>query len=735
MVLNSTIKVKFKYNKYENGNGYCIYSYKDMDSKKVITCLGNYLPKYEDVIFEFSGEWKHKEPYGLGFHVHSYKEIIENSLDSIVAYLSCGIIKGIGKKMAERIYAEFGNKSIEILEKEPEKLVRVKGISKKKMELISESYKEHHAYKEVVEFLLPYGVSPKLSAKIVNELKLSTTDAIAKNPYKLCELHTLSISTIDSIAKKLEFPMDSKERLIAHANHVLIQNELDGHTGMSSEDFGTKLIQSLQHKSFHRGNICDYTIQMVKEGVLKYSNSIKNNYNKTIIFRAVSYFVEKKVAENMLNISWEQQPDHKDAVKTVMKNCRAANISLDNDQFQAVLTAINSSFTVITGGPGTGKTTIIKQIANYLSETEDKKIVFMAPTGRAARRIEESTGYPASTIHKALQLRVGEVPAGEEKVTFENTTVIVDEFSMVGAYLSNLLFEAIQPGCRVILVGDEHQLQSVEAGAVLRDIISSGVMTTVRLTHVHRQSDDSMIYLNSQDFLNGNADLKEGSDFHMEYSETSAKAQEKMIQSYLDKVNQYGLENVYCICPCKERNAGVKNMNEILQSAVNPAKSGDSVFKAAGMEFRIGDPVMHLKNSMEASNGDIGMVKSIYDDPENGLTMDALYFGDTTISYTMDNIDEVTLAYAFTVHKAQGSENKIVITYISKEIGYRMLNQNLFHTAITRASSYVEIHLLNDKALEIAAKTDNSLLRITSLDFHLRLIGGQFITIKKAKRA
>lgn len=722
------IIVKFAYALFENNTGYSIFQYTDVKTNQRVTCVGNYLPQNKNLSYEMSGYWKKTDKYGMNFMVQTYREIIENTKEGITAYLS-SVLSGIGKVTAERIYEKFGNDSLIVLEKEPGKLLAVKGITANKLKKIVDSYKEKYLLRELTEYLLPFGITAKQTVKLYNEEGIDTVENLEKNPYVLCNIHGVSIYTVDAIAKKLHLPDDMKERLVAHVNHVLIENEVNsGSTGMYAEDFGVELLKSLSCSCYTRANIGQYTIKLLKEGIIRHKKVQEENQIKTILYRPVTYYTEYQIADRLLKINSYQPKKYEDAKVFIYDYCKNNKLQLDDEQIHAILTAIENPITVITGGPGTGKTTIIKLIATYLKKADKGKMYFMAPSGRAARRITESTGFQATTIHKGINCRPGEIIPEDEKVLFEDSTIIVDEFSMVDVFLMNLLLECIKVGCRLIMVGDVNQLPSVGPGAVLRDIIDSDVVPVIKLEHIHRQTEDSMIYLNSQKIIRGEHDICEGSDFKMIQSESPEQAQEKMVDSYLNYVSKYGVEKIYCLCPCKQRSAGVNIMNEVLQSKINPEKPGKKEISFHGATYRIGDPVMHLKNAMEVSNGDIGYVTRIYEN-DGEKTMVATYFGDTEVEYTKDEADDVVLAYAFTVHKAQGSENKVILTFLSKTIGKRMLKRNLINTSITRGSEMVELYMTNDTALADAIDNDDSESRITSLRHHLEYLGGKFVKV------
>jgi len=719
------IKVQFTVSKYENNDGFCIYLYQNPETKETYTCVGHNLPKYKNITFEMQGRFKKTQKYGMNFNVETYTEIVENNKKSIISFLSSGIIKGIGKATAEKIYDRFGNDSMDIIENNPDRLVEVNGISKRKATLIKKAYRENKVLKNLMQFLIPFGITTKQVVQINQKLKIMYPSEIKENPYKICKVRGITVEVADLIAKNTGFPLNRKERLLAHVKHVLAENELEGNTGIEVNEFGRNLIRSLNTPEFYNtSNMCDITIQLIKERSLTYKKIMYGNQVKTIIFSPYTYQIEMDVAKKCIALANTKQDIANDYMQKMLKLCSNMHFQPDTNQLEAAIETLRSSLTVITGGPGTGKTTLIRLIAKYLQENEEKRLVFMAPSGRAARRIEETTKYKASTIHKALGLRPDTEIAEEDKVTFEDCTIIVDELSMVDIYLFHELLEAINLGCRVILVGDVNQLPSVGPGNVIRDLIDSGAVPVVRLTKIHRQSEHSVISENAKNIVEGIHDIKTGNDFFIKNHESPQQARDSMIEHYVHYAKKYGVNRIYCLCPCRENLAGVRDMNTEIQKRMNP-ETGKLEFHANGYSYRLGDPVMHLKNDEEVSNGDIGYVDSIYH-ADDEVVMDVLYFGDTRITYTHENADEMTLAYASTVHKAQGSESDIAILYLSRTIGKKLLNRNLLNTAITRGKKLEGLFLTNDDAINMAIDNDDSENRITSLKYQLMYQSGEF---------
>lgn len=724
----TSIVATFEYAIYESMQGYCVFLFMDENGKR-ITCVGDNLPKYNKMMMKLSGYYETSPKYGTSFRVQSYEAVVEKNKAGIVSYLSSGIIKGIGAATAEKIYSKFGNESLEVIEKEPERLTAIRGISRKTVEKIKESYAESVINREVVEFLLPFGISPKQAATVIKLLHIKSVSDIKSHPYRLFGIRGITIECVDEIAKKLHVAEDDEERIKAHAISVMMAAENDGSTGIEAKEFGLSLIRSLRSSCFDKSNICDYTVRLIKSGLLKHLKMGEAPDTVTYIYRASVYQKELEIAQMLHNLSVYKQQDHGDVLRKLQDQPQTDNIVLDRMQLHAVESIIRESVLVITGGPGTGKTSIIRHAARFLKENEkDREIFFMAPSGRAARRIKEATGFEGYTINSVFGLIPGESwDEVDEEKCIENATIICDESSMISVPLMYAMLKRIKASCRFVIVGDEDQLPSVEYGAVLRDIIGSGKIPVIRLTQIYRQSDKSVIYLNSTKIKEGNADLDCGDDFHIINSENGIGAQEKMVQAYIDYANKYGIRNVSCIVPRKGGAAGVKAMNQILQEKLNPQKDGIDECRANGMIFRKGDPVMHLNNDKDVANGDTGVITSIYKDPENGYVISALYFDEIIKTYKADNIDDLTLAYAFTVHKTQGCENAVVLTYLSLECGVKMLRRNLPYTAITRGKVLTELYLTSDDALQRAIDNDDKEHRKTSLQHHMKRVFGDWI--------
>lgn len=692
------------------------------------TAKGFFLPSNKHVTYILKGNWIEDRKYGKQFEVVSYEEYVHQTRDGIIEYLSSGIIKGIGKKKAELIYKVFGNDTITVLDKEPEKLLKIRGISKKALDKIVDSWKENRSARELITYLLPLGISSKIAMSIYGAFRFNSLRVIRETPYELCRLRGFSFLMADIIAKKENLPMDSAERFLACAKYILKRDEVKGNLGMEQNNFGREMYKMLNTDKIKPSDINDRTIELMKKHILcARKMSFDNGETKQVyIFSNDVFTMENETAKDIYRIvNSECGIDEKKILKC-MEEDDDNEITLDDVQMSAVITNLTNSLSVTTGGPGKGKTTIIKKVAKYYRQIfPDKEIIFMAPTGRAARKITEATGIEARTIHSTLHLRESSNNSEEDEVILENALVVVDEFSMTDAYVARSLFKAIGADCIVVLVGDIDQLPSVGAGAVLRDIIESGICKVVRLERVYRQKEDAKIHTNAENIRKGIAELDEGSDFHMIQCNDIEMVGKLMLQDYLNKSREYGVENVMCLCPYKEHPAGVYQMNMQIQAAINPENPDKKQVKVGKFFLREGDLVMNLNNDDEVSNGDVGTILSI-DGDGSDLEITA-FINNKHIRYKKDELDRLTLAYAMTIHKSQGSEAAVIITCLTK-FHKQMLKRNMPYTAFTRGKENVDF-IGDREALSEAILNIDTTKRVTALGLNLRMMMGIVINL------
>lgn len=709
----------------EQENGFSVRVYEGKNKER-ITCRGFMLPDNNRILYAFTGRYVKDKKYGYQFEVESCKECVADTRDSIVTYLSSGVIKGIGLKKAEDIYEKFGEQTLEVIEKDPEKLLSIKGISKKKLEKIKASYIENKGARQIVSFLLKYGISPKLSTKLYKVFGGSALERVKENPYILCQIRGLTFLDADRVAKDLKFDMNSFVRTEACMMYVLKKNEYEGEvrgsTAMELQHFGNE-VYSIIGSDVSKNAINEETCSLIKAHKLR----VRRMKGKQYIYSQHAFQRERDIAENIIRIRDEIKKNSIDeamirrSLKTLENHY---HIILDEIQKNAVISALLNNIIVITGSPGTGKTVDTKFINEcYKSLFPKNKRILLAPTGRAARKMTEATGEEAYTIHSYLHI-YDEEPVSEDRIEISNALVLVDESSMIDVNVAHALFDAIGNGCTVAIVGDIDQLPSVGPGAVLRDIIESDVIPVIRLQKIYRQDENDEICINAKKIKEGNTDIREGKDFHFIECTKMEETKNAMAVQYVKDVENYGLGNVFCLCPYIEHTAGVNDMNKCLQDLINPLKENEKHVLAGSLDFRIGDIVMHQKQNTDmASNGDLGIITDIlWDDEEYTIIVS---MNGRELSYDKDNIQFLTLAYAMSIHKSQGSEAKAVVTcFSSYHVG--MIYMNIPYVAVSRGKQNVSI--FGEKAaLKEAIINGCGARRVTLLGYELAYLGGKFV--------
>ena len=706
---------------------------------EAVTVTGSMLPTAKNIKYEFSGSWTQHPKYGKQFRCSYWGEKLDGDRSGLIEYLSSGLIKGIGRKTAEAIVAKFGDNTVNILDNDIARLTEIRGISATKLTKIAESYALNKASREVAVKLARYGISPKLAAKACSLFKEEINEVIEKKPYLLCMVPGISFQQADTIAEKTDEYERSYDRFRMAASYVLYQNENNGmknyignrtpgSLGMQKDDFGKAMLAILRFSKINGSFICENTIRMIRDGGLVYRKVDDQN----LLFLPGIHRIESAIADDLYrlcNVKRHRIPDIDRQIKIAEMEL---GITLGQKQMEAVKATFENGLSLIVGPPGSGKTTTIKVIAKVYENNLGKNVQFLAPTGKAAARIRETSGYFATTVHSGISIGTEIINdiVKDNEVVFSDTLLCVDEMSMLDARTAYRLFSVIGDDCIVVLCGDPDQLQSVGAGAVLRDMLDSEMIPVTRLDTVYRTQKGSEIFVNADRIRKGNSELLYGEDFHFTQVEDTQELENALIECYKQKITEYGEENVMLIVPFKEHNAGVIPLNAQIQHQLNPQEVQDKVFTYGkkGNYYRIGDLVMHLKNDAQNGvvNGDIGAVSDIITvDGEQRLIVD--YADSAQVEYTADNIDDCTLAYAYTVHKSQGSEAKCVITALHGMHSV-MLRRNIIYTAITRAKQ--EVCIFGQKeALTKAINTEDKTKRNTTLKMQLRMKFGEFVNI------
>ena len=686
-------------------NGYTVLNL--VSKEEEITCVGIFSAIAEGENIEAVGDYTDHPTYGTQFKVTSFEEKAPEDEEAIERYLGSGAIKGIGLAMAARIVRRFKEDTFRIIEEEPERLAEVKGISERKAMEIANQVNEKRDLRQAMIFLQQYGITMNLAVKIYNKYGQGVYGILKENPYPLADdIEGVGFKTADDIAARAGIRMDSDFRVRSGILYTLLQASGEGHTYLPKEELTDKTAELLGvDPQIIEKNYMDLTID--RKIIQKQSGE------QIHIYASAFYYMEANTAAMLhgLNIAYDvadaeiEQRIHKIEKQTGMR--------LDEHQVQAVKEAVRNGLLVITGGPGTGKTTTINTIIRYF-EMEGLDIFLAAPTGRAAKRMSETTGFEARTIHRMLELNGGmEGSAGFERNEtnpLETDVVIIDEMSMVDISLMNSLLKAVAPGTRLILVGDINQLPSVGPGCVLRDIIQSETCNVVMLTKIFRQASTSDIIVNAHKINRGeqvSLDNKSMDFFFLKRYDADViiNVVLQLVKQKLPKFVDATPYDIQVLTPMRKGLLGVERLNGILQRYLNPPEPSKREKEHGDMIFREGDKVMQTKNNYQLEweittkfgltvdkgmgifNGDMGIITEINDFAE---TMTVEFDEGRKVEYSFKLLDELELAYAITIHKSQGSEYPAVVIPLLN--GPAMLmNRNLLYTAVTRARKCVTL--------------------------------------------
>lgn len=665
-------------------------------------------------LLEIEGEWVKHPKFGQQFKATTYKTVAPTEISGIEKFLASGAINGIGPAMAKKIVAEFGEKTLEIIAKSPNELLKVPGIGKKTAEKISTSYLEQSELTEIMVWLENHGISNTYAGKIFAKYGSFAIDIMEKDIYRLFQdIEGIGFLTADKLAFNLGIQREDKRRIISGIDYALMQLCNNGHCCIPEMALVDKTAKILQVN-----NQIIFTI--LKERIDNGSLNTEVVGGETLIYPPYLYYAEKKVAMRLLQLQQATEPLSEDNLSLFIKVWEKDNqIQLAQKQKEAIKACLHHGVLILTGGPGTGKTTVIKGILSIL-KAQGLKIRLAAPTGRAAKRLSETTGQKALTIHRLLEannlaqddnLQLGFSKDIDDQLDAD--VIILDEVSMVDIVLMHHFLNAVPDGCRIILVGDTDQLPAVGPGSVLKDIIRSQKIPAIRLDEIFRQAQTSMIIQNAHIINAGRLpDLrKQYSDFVFYELNDDTSITQKILDLCTKDLPHEGfdvLKDVQVLSPMHRFLCGVENLNLMLQEQLNPKKNQDEL-KYSSQTFRVGDKVMHIRNNYQKNvfNGDIGFIQDINNEK---LTVD--YF-DHIVTYEKNELNELTLAYASSVHKSQGSEYKVVIIPLSTS-HYIMLQRNLLYTAITRAKQKVII-IGSKKALMTAIQSNRTQKRYTLL--------------------
>ncbi len=677
------------------------------------TAVGYELPFSESVKLKLQGEWVNGK-YGVQFEVSQWEEIIPLTETGILNYLSSGLLKNIGAKTAEEVVARFGLDSLRVIEEEPERLLEIRGITEERLEEIKAAFVETRQLRSIITLLAPFKLTPKAALRIYNFFGPSSVDILRKSPYSLCQIPGYGFLRVDAIMQKNNCDFHDPMR-IRGAIHCALENARgnDGHLYVPRAQLletafellnGKVLLASMRVKM---QEVEDTLQAMILDGALVSASD--NIYHPRVFDQEDT--VARVIADMLVSqIPFENYRPALDTVKSEL------GITLSEMQEVAVTKAFQHNLSVITGSPGTGKTTVLKTILAVYSRLHPNHVILqIAPTGRASRRMAESTGFKdAKTMHNALGIisEEDETERKKQRQPLPADLIIIDECSMLDMWLARQFFPRLKKGSRLVMVGDPDQLPSVAAGNVFREIISSGIVPVTVLDRVFRQSDDSFIALNAKIINAGETKLYFGRDFTFLPAESQEDAAAMITEMYCQAVQKHGIENVQILSPFRHRGeASSEQLNQYLREVVNPFHTAEEEICVGAKVFRQGDRVMQTKNTEHVSNGDLGFIRKVTNFGIIGAEVD---FGDgRKLFYGPEQLSKLELAYATTIHKAQGSEYDIMLLPMLKAHSI-MLSRNLLYTAITRAKKRV-ILVGQKAALFMAIHRNDTVKRNTLL--------------------
>jgi exodeoxyribonuclease V alpha subunit len=720
----------------------------------LVTVVGNLPELNPGEHLSLTGQWSQHAKHGTQFKSEHCEQTLPATVSGIRRYLGSGLIKGIGSRLAERIVDHFGARTLEIIEDQPQRLAEVPDIGPKRTHQIVQAWDAQRQVKEIMLFLHSHGVSTNLAVKIYKTYGDNALVTVQQDPYQLArDIHGVGFKTADKIAQELGLTLEHPSRIEAGLVYVLHAMNDEGHVYAPREELTRQAIELLQVDP----NLVPPALErldqqdLVRPEVLperKYprmqatstptppssSDRVAENsppYGDPVIYLTPFYYAEKGVSERLGKLAYALPSNLSDLSPSFFK----IDSQLSAEQSQAIRTALNHPVSVLTGGPGTGKTTCLKALIHIL-ESASKRYALASPTGRAAKRLAEATGRPASTIHRLLGYspREGFKHNAEDPLPVD--FLVVDEASMLDILLANHLVKALRPGAHLLLVGDVDQLPSVGAGDVLRDVIASGVAPVTRLSTIFRQAADSDIITNAHRINRGemprfssnagqaSGSSKKGGDFFLFPAQDDVAAAEWVLEVVTQRIpNTFGFDpqrEIQVLAPMYRGACGVQALNLGLQKVLNPPDPRNPGFHYHGIHFRPGDKVMQIQNNYDKDtfNGDIGFVRQV-DLVEQVMTIE---IDGRPIAYDFNDADQLVLAYAATVHKAQGSEFPVVVMPLVNS-HYLMLQRNLLYTAITRARQLCVL-VGSRRAIGIAVRNNQVSQRYTALDWRLRQDSG-----------
>lgn len=698
---------------------------------KAVTIVGNFPPMQQGENLVVKGEWQVHNRYGKQLSVEQWEKLLPASKEGMIRYLSSGLIKGVGPVMAEKLVGHFGLDTLVIIEHEPHRLKEIEGVGDKKMAGIVKSFRRHKDIQNVLVFLQGHGIGIGQAMRLYRRYGSDTVRVVQENPYSLAEdVFGIGFKTADKIARRLGLAEDAPERIQASITYALGKASEQGHVFLP-EDVLFERIRDMLDISGEPPDE-EYLAAQLRLMVEKKRLHAETQETGKVVYNTPFYYAEEASAHLILQLHRLAHQYSILETEQALGQVRHDLEHLTAEQFQVLEKALLNGVLVVTGGPGTGKTTTIKALLAVFQAVR-KKVLLAAPTGRAAKRITEATGQEAFTIHRLLEYSYSEDEGfrfqRDEDNPVDASVVIIDEASMVDLMLMFNLLKALPTGCRLILVGDVDQLPSVGAGNVLRDLIAAGTIPCFRLNHIFRQARESMIIINAHRVNSGDMPYLnvKNKDFFFVQEEDAEHAARLVVQLCRERLPNFGpydpLLDIQVLTPMRKTAAGVDRLNTLLQEALNPPVRNKTEIASRGFTYRLGDKVMQVRNNYqkEVFNGDIGLITAI-DLVEGEVIVtfrDLLY--PRPVAYDFSELDELVLSYAVSVHKSQGSEYPVIIMPVLTQ-HYMLLQRNLLYTGITRARR-LAVLVGSKKALAIAVRNNRAEERYSNLDVRLRSSG------------
>jgi len=717
-------KIRF----YSEDSAYLVGSLRCREGK-VITIVGHFPPMQEGENLLINGDWQTHPRYGKQFSVDQWERLLPATEKGLKKYLASGLIKGIGPVTAERIVDYFGLEALDIMEDQPGRLQEVEGIGARKAADILKSYRQYKDVQNVLVFLQGYGVSVSQAMRLYRRYGSQTIEQIKENPYRMAEdVFGIGFKTADKIARRLGMPKDAPERVQASITYTLSRAAEQGHVYLPREQLFEKIKDLLDISTDNlEQEYLEQQLRLLVEQRKLFCETL--DHKEEAVYYAPFYQAEKGSAGLLLQLSEKAQPYSPLEIEQALAKAKHDNSHLTDEQLQVLHEAMHNGVLIVTGGPGTGKTTTIKAMLSTFKLIR-QKVLLAAPTGRAAKRVTEATGQEAFTIHRLLEYSYSEGEGFSFQRNEDNPVdarvVIIDEASMVDLLLMYNLVKALPPGCRLIMVGDVDQLPAVGAGNVLRDLIGSGAVRCFRLGYIFRQARESLIVVNAHRVNQGEMPYLnvKNKDFFFMNEEDPEQAAELIVQLCRERLPNYGpfdpLMDLQVLTPMRKTAAGVERLNTLLQQALNPSARDKIEAYSKGVAFRLGDKVMQIRNNYqkEVYNGDIGLITAIDKEEAELVVTFQDVLQPRPVVYDFTELDELVLSYAVSVHKSQGSEYPVIIMPVLTQ-HYILLQRNLLYTGITRARK-LAVLVGTKKALAIAVRNNRAEERYTYLDGRLK---------------